>query len=160
MDEDEDGEDDGDDKDDVFAAIPTATKHALPSPRQPSVFSQARPRPRISRPTYVSSDADSDGSFVDVTTSHRTRRRTSFLVDGNQGETENGSERSESSETDTNTSESDFDWTQYNRRYHPHDRVSSFGSKSTRPKENPPKHTNVAPRRQIGRGTAPAVRSS
>ncbi|KAG8792342.1 hypothetical protein FRC12_006353 [Ceratobasidium sp. 428] len=116
------------------------------------------PWPRISGATYVSSDVESDASFVVATTSSSTRRRASFLVDGNESETGTGSERSESSETDTDRSESDFDWTQYNGRYHPHDRVSSSGSKLTQPKESPPKRTNPVPRSQVGRGAAPIVR--
>ncbi|KAG8717381.1 hypothetical protein FRC08_007578, partial [Ceratobasidium sp. 394] len=148
-------EDDEEDEDDVFAAIPTTTKYVVPRRRQSSVRPQSRPRPRTSRTTYVSSDTDSDYSAPGARTKPRTRRRPSFLVDDSESETETEEDESEASETD----ESDFDWTQYNGRYHPHDRVSSGGSGTTRSKESLPKRTNPAPRNQLGSGGAP-VRSA
>ncbi|KAG8719301.1 hypothetical protein FRC08_003185 [Ceratobasidium sp. 394] len=144
-------EDDEVDEDDVSAAIPTTTKYVVPRWHQSSVRPQSRPRPRTRGTTYVSLDTDSDYSAPDARTKPRTCRRPSFWVDDSESETETKEDEIEASETD----ESDFDWAQYNGRYHPHNRVLSGGSGTMQSKESLPKRTNPAPRNQLGSGGAP-----
>ncbi|KAG8779963.1 hypothetical protein FRC12_023639 [Ceratobasidium sp. 428] len=139
----EDEEDHGDGGDDVFAAIPTTTRYAGPLDADQASF----------RKQDLGSGPAGQPTFP-----RTSRAMPSFLVDDSDSETETGNERSKSSEMDTDTGESDFDWTQYNGRYHPYDRVSSSRSESTRPKEDVPKRMNLVPRSQAGRGSAPVVR--
>ncbi|KAG8717895.1 hypothetical protein FRC08_006437 [Ceratobasidium sp. 394] len=145
MDEDEDDEED---EDEVSAAIPMTTKYVVPCRRQSSVRPQSRPRPRTRGTTYVSLDTDSDYSAPDARSKPRTRRRPSFWVGDSESETETEEDGIEASET----GESDFDWAQYNGRYHPHNQVPSGGSGTTQSKESLAKRTNPAPRNQLGSG--------
>ncbi|KAG8729367.1 hypothetical protein FRC10_003969, partial [Ceratobasidium sp. 414] len=151
---------DEEDEDDVFAAIPATTKYAVPRRRQSSVRPAPRPRSRTNGTTYVSPDPDSDYSSPSASTKPRTRGRPSFLADNSESETETEGSEHEVSDTDTDADKSDFDWTQYNGRYHPHDRVSGARSRVTRPKESLPKSTTLVSKNQIGRGVAPSVRSA
>ncbi|QRW13178.1 hypothetical protein RhiLY_12177 [Ceratobasidium sp. AG-Ba] len=142
------------DEDDVFAAIPAATKYATQRRRRSSI----RPRLQTRRSSTVSSDAESEASVSDTTPKPRAPRRSSFLVEGScdeddDAEYESSAGSNSGSDSDSESAESDFDWSQYNGRYHPHDRVLGAGTKDIpKPAVVQPK---ALPRRQI-----PAARSA
>jgi hypothetical protein len=133
-------ETDGSDSDDVFAAIPTPkyTSRHLRSPIQTRRRSINRVQTRVA---YVSSDDDEyQGSASRPKTARRNAVRSARpSFNWNENESENESETEIDSETETGETstsgseadESDFDWTQYNSRYHPHDRLSGPSSSSS-----------------------------
>ncbi|QRV98596.1 hypothetical protein RhiJN_26615 [Ceratobasidium sp. AG-Ba] len=140
------------DEDDVFAAIPAVTKYAIQRRRRSSI----RPRLPTRRSYTISSDAESEGSVSDTTPKPGASRRSSFLVEGSCDEDDDAEYESSASasassnsgsDSDSESAESDFDWSQYNGRYHPHDRISSGGTKDI------PKpalvHPKAPPRRPV-----------
>ncbi|KAH7337566.1 hypothetical protein B0J17DRAFT_663428 [Rhizoctonia solani] len=122
------------DSDDVFAAIPTpkyTNRHRARSPIKTRRQSLGLPRPL----SVEDSSGDEYGDPAGQRRRNASRRaRPSFDWNWGNSESEFTSSSGLNSETDkaaescSEAGESDFDWTQYNSSYHPHDRLPARGS--------------------------------
>ncbi|CEL54979.1 hypothetical protein RSOLAG1IB_07472 [Rhizoctonia solani AG-1 IB] len=134
------------DSDDAFAAIPTPKytgRHQIRSPIKTRRQSLGLPRPQ---PVYVSSENEYEDPAGQQRRNASRRARPSFDwnwgVSGSDSESKSGSEFG--SETDnaadsgSEAEESDFDWTRYNGKYHPHGRLSSRSSSELAIPRRPP----------------------
>ncbi|QRW25966.1 hypothetical protein RhiXN_11043 [Rhizoctonia solani] len=124
------GEED-DYSDDEFSAIPApeyTNLHQIRSPIKTRRQSLARPRPRP-QPLEISSDNERQDPTDQRRKNASRRARPSFDWDWDSGsESESDSNAGSGTESGSEAGESDFDWTRYNGRYHPHDRLPSRNS--------------------------------
>ncbi|CAE6461047.1 unnamed protein product [Rhizoctonia solani] len=121
--------------DDAFATIPTPkyTSRQTRSPIKTRRQSLGLLRPQ---PVNVSSDDKYRGLVGQRKRNASRRARSSFDWNWGASDSESnsgsgsevGSKTDRTAESGSEAEESDFDWTRYNGKYHPHDRLSSLSS--------------------------------